>query len=137
MRRWLSILFFSICVTGKAFAGACDSENWSWTVYKKEKYAKFTFKNKSDYVAKITGATIMTAESKIMYQKTGLLIYVPQFNEKQFTVRNSNLMWDLAGKASLSCSSMTVGSYELEKKRKYSPKKKSGSQKLLDKIIGN
>ncbi len=52
--------------TAKAdFAGSCyNGIEWGWKLDKLNKYAKFTIENKSNFVAKITGATMLTEDSK-------------------------------------------------------------------------
>ena len=119
------------------FANPCG--DWSWRPNENLNAAFFTIENKSDYVAKITAATIKTKDSKIMYRDEFIWpIYVKPFTKKEFRVKHESLMWDLAQKASLSCTSLTIAMYELETKPKKKKKeKKSGAKKLLEKIFGN
>ena len=124
--------------------GVADPCKFTWSIYSDETKATFYVENKStsSQVAKISSATIYTENDQKMYTETfNRPIYVKPFTKKQFNVYNRDLLWDLAGKASISCYSITLGMYEVETKRKDQSKskssEKSGAKKLLEKIIGD
>ena len=138
MKKLLGILVLGLLWCNVGFANPCD--DWSWKINKLGNFANFTIENKSDYVAKITGASILTKNgAKTMHTEKFIWpIYVKPFNKKEFKVTNSELLWELAGKARISCTSLTFGMYELETKPKErKKKKKSGAKKLLEKIFDN
>ena len=136
MKKLLAILIVGLLWGNVGFANPCD--DWSWNTNVNLNAAFFTVENKSDYVAKITAATIKTKDSKIMYRDEFIRpIYVKPFTKRDFKVNHESLMWNLAQMASISCTSLTIGMYELETKKKRKKEKKSGAKKLLEKIFGN
>tara|TARA_A100001011_G_C14145733_1_gene771772 strand:+ start:204 stop:635 length:432 start_codon:yes stop_codon:yes gene_type:complete len=117
---------------------------FSWTVNELGGYATFKFVNKStsSQVARINSVTIKTKNSDKMYTKNFKpFIYVKPYTKKEIIVRNSELLWDLAGKASIGCYPITLATYEMETKKNTGSKtnnnKKSNSKKLLEKIFGD
>ena len=136
----LLIILVALLWCNVGFANPCA--DWSWKIddLGKKDFATFTIKNKSDYVAKITSATILTKDSKTMLTETFTWpIYVKPFNERTFYVSDSNLLWEIAGKAYISCTSLTFAMYlwETKAKEKKKKKKKTGAKKFLEKIFGN
>ena len=142
MKKSFLILIFSISYN---LAYASDTCDFSWQIKKSSGKAVFTIENQTSDVAKIASATIYTKEGTQMYRYNfgQNPIYVYPFYKKTFDVWNQQLLWDIAGKASIGCYPMTKYAADLERqnnaanKYKGKSKSKSGSQKFLDKILGN
>ena len=142
MKKFLLISIFFI---SHNLAYASDTCDFSWQIKKSLGKAVFTIENQTSDVAKISSATIYTKEGTKMYRYNfdHKPIYVYPFYKKTFDVWNQQLLWDIAGKAGISCYPMTKYAADLERQNKLQnkykgkSKSKSGSQKLLDKILGN
>ena len=143
MKKIFSIIILSFFWTSYV-AAASDACDFSWTINETGGYATFKFVNKStsSQVARISSVTIKTNNSDNMYTKYFKpTVYIKPYTKKEIIVRNSELLWDLAGKASIGCYPITLGMYEMETKKNTGSKtnnnKKSNSKKLLEKIFGD
>ena len=124
-------------VQSNLLAKTCDFE---WSVYQNEKYAKFTFKNNSEYIAKITVIKIFTEDKKEMIEKkfisvrSGKIIprYIQPFSTSTYEYGNINLMWNLASSATIFCKALNKYEYEKELKKIKDKQKGKTVQDLLD-----
>ena len=143
MKKFFSVLILSFFYCGSVFANS-DACDFSWTINESGGFATFIFENKStsSQVARVTSATILTNNSDTMYTKNFKpYVYIKPYTKREIKVRNSELLWNLARKASIGCYPITLGMYELEIQNdietKSNKSKKSGSKKFLEKIFGD
>ena len=118
MKKLLGILVLGLfwCNVSVADNDPCS---FTWKKNKINIWATFFVENKStsSQVAKISSATIYTKDGQKMHTEIfDPPIYVKPFSKKQFNVVKEELLWDLAGQASISCYPITFGMYEVETK---------------------
>ena len=89
MKKFIKIIILSFFWAEHASA-ASDTCFYYWSVNEKEGYATFVFENKSSSseIARITSATIKTANSDTMYKKNFKepVIYVMPYTKKKIKV---------------------------------------------------
>jgi hypothetical protein len=120
MKKFIKIIILSFFWAEHASA-ASDACVFGWFVSEKEGYAEFRFENKSSEVGRITSATIKTANSDTMYKENFRVIYVMPYTKKKIKVSHKELIWSLASKASIECSTITLEEYKKETKPKFIP----------------
>ena len=134
MKKLLAtIIFLTAISTQNLYAGCSDDLKGSWEYTNLKTQVNYTWKNYGDKSVVITRVGLITANSQYVkkYEKE---LGIKPFGVRtyQFYVGDVNL--DVVTHGSWNC---RYGNVAVKKSTPFKPKQKSGSQKFLEKILGN
>ena len=135
MKKILIIIIFSFIFTQSSYADHCGHDvDREWEYTSNKSYASWTFKNKTDKSIVITHIGLNSKDQKTMADVEKNINLKP-FGVAYGKIYVGDLNLDVAGTGFTRCRYGKVSA-----PKKYVPlntKNKSGSQKFLDKILGN
>tara|TARA_E500000178_G_scaffold218830_1_gene216014 strand:- start:1627 stop:2031 length:405 start_codon:yes stop_codon:yes gene_type:complete len=129
----ITIIFLTALSTQNLYASCSDDVKGSWEYTSNKTQVNYTWKNYGDKSIVITRVGLITANSQYVkkYEKE---LGIKPFGVRtyQFYVGDVNL--DVVTHGSWNC---RYGNVAVKKSTPFKPKQKSGSQKFLEKILGN